>query len=47
MELEKIKLTDILPANYNPRKISEEDKLKLRNSIIWGSRPYNNQPPKQ
>lgn len=33
MELDKIKLTQIEPADYNPRKISEEDKKKLRNSL--------------
>lgn len=33
MELEKIKITDIRPAEYNPRKISEDEKTKLRNSI--------------
>lgn len=30
---EKIKLTDISSAEYNPRKISEAEQLKLRNSI--------------
>lgn len=33
MELKKIKLTEIKPAGYNPRKISEEDFKKLKNSI--------------
>ena len=29
----KIKITDIVPARYNPRKISNEDYNKLSNSI--------------
>lgn len=33
MEISKIKLVDIEPAEYNPRTISEEAKKKLRNSI--------------
>ena len=33
MELEKIKITDIYPADYNPRKITENQKTKLKNSI--------------
>ena len=33
MEISKIKLTDITPASYNPRKISESEKQKLRNSL--------------
>ncbi|WP_299523311.1 ParB N-terminal domain-containing protein [uncultured Methanobrevibacter sp.] len=33
MEIETIKITDIIPAEYNPRKISEEDYTKLKNSI--------------
>lgn len=33
MELEPIKITDIVPADYNPRKISEQEYTKLRNSI--------------
>ena len=33
MELKKIKLTEIKPADYNPRKISDEDFQKLKNSI--------------
>ena len=33
MEIEKIKLTDIVPADYNPRHISNEEKKKLENSI--------------
>ena len=33
MEIEKIKLTDLVPANYNPRQISKEEKKKLENSI--------------
>lgn len=33
MELDKIKLTDITPAGYNPRLISEEDYNHLKNSI--------------
>lgn len=33
MEFEKIKLTSLQKAEYNPRKISDADKLKLRNSI--------------
>jgi len=33
MKIEKIKLTDIVPANYNPRQISKEEKKKLENSI--------------
>ncbi len=31
--LETIKITDITPARYNPRKISDEDYKKLSNSI--------------
>mgnify|MGYP003291671143 CR=1 FL=1 len=33
MDFEKIKLTDIVPAEYNPRKISEEEYYKLKESI--------------
>ena len=33
MEISKIKLTQIEPAEYNPRYITEEAKKKLRNSI--------------
>ena len=33
MQLEKIKITDIYPADYNPRKITEDQKTKLKNSI--------------
>lgn len=33
MKIEKIKLTDIVPATYNPRQISNEEKQKLKNSI--------------
>ena len=33
MNLEKIKITDIIPAEYNPRLISDEEMNKLRNSL--------------
>ena len=33
MQFDKIKLTDIVPADYNPRKISEAEKQKLKNSL--------------
>ena len=33
MKIEKIKITDLVPAEYNPRKISTEEKQKLKNSI--------------
>lgn len=33
MEFEKIKITDIVPAEYNPRLISADEQLKLRNSL--------------
>lgn len=33
MEISKIKLTDINPADYNPRVMSESARKKLRNSI--------------
>lgn len=33
MKLEKISLVDLNPAEYNPRKISEQELLKLENSI--------------
>ena len=33
MEISKIKLTQIEPADYNPRTISADDKKKLRNSL--------------
>lgn len=33
MEIEKIKITDIVPAEYNPRTISTEELTKLKNSI--------------
>lgn len=32
-DLEKIKLTDIKPSEYNPRRISEKELTKLENSI--------------
>lgn len=34
MEIEKIKITDIKPASYNPRQISSEELKKLENSIL-------------
>lgn len=33
MELEKIKLTDIIPADYNPRRMGQSEYTKLSNSI--------------
>ena len=33
MDFEEIKLTDIVPAEYNPRKISEDEFNRLTNSI--------------
>ena len=33
MQYEKIKITDIVPAEYNPRQISETEKQKLKNSL--------------
>lgn len=33
MEIEKIKLTDLKPSEYNPRLISETEQLKLKNSM--------------
>ena len=33
MDFEKINITEIVPAEYNPRRISEEEFLKLQNSI--------------
>lgn len=33
MDFEKIQITDIEPADYNPRKISKKDYKKLSNSI--------------
>ena len=33
MRFDKIKITDLIPAPYNPRVISEDDKNKLRNSL--------------
>ena len=33
MEIVNVKLVDINPADYNPRLISDNEKLKLRNSI--------------
>ncbi|WP_296882140.1 ParB N-terminal domain-containing protein [uncultured Methanobrevibacter sp.] len=33
MKIEKIKITDLVPAEYNPRKITPEEKQKLKNSI--------------
>jgi hypothetical protein len=33
MELEKIKVKDIVPAEYNPRKISDEELSRLEDSI--------------
>lgn len=33
MDFESIKLTDIVPAEYNPRKISEDEFSSLTNSI--------------
>lgn len=33
MEIEKIKITDIKPAEYNPRNINSEELTKLTNSI--------------
>ena len=33
VEIEKIKITDITPADYNPRLISESETNKLKNSL--------------
>nr|DAD85329.1 MAG TPA: adenine specific DNA methyltransferase [Siphoviridae sp. ct8Ri8] len=33
MEIEHIKITDLKPAEYNPRRIGDEDYQKLKNSI--------------
>lgn len=33
MEIEHIKITDLKPAEYNPRRISDDDYQKLKNSI--------------
>lgn len=33
MEIEHIKITDLKQAEYNPRRISDEDYQKLKNSI--------------
>lgn len=33
MEVEKIAIADLVPADYNPRKITKEEQMKLRNSI--------------
>ena len=33
MQIEKIKITDIYPADYNPRTITNDEKTKLKNSI--------------
>ncbi len=33
MEIEKIKLKDLKPSNYNPRKISDKELLKLEDSM--------------
>lgn len=33
MEIESIKITDLKPAEYNPRRISEDEYIKLKNSI--------------
>lgn len=33
IEVEKIKITDILPSDYNPRAMSENEATKLRNSL--------------
>lgn len=33
LEIEKIKIDDIIPAEYNPRLISDEEMTKLRNSL--------------
>ena len=33
VEIEKIKITDIVPADYNPRLISESEATKLKNSL--------------
>ena len=33
MDFEKIKITDIIPAPYNPRIMSDDDKEKLRRSM--------------
>lgn len=33
VEIEKIKITDLIPAEYNPRKISDEEAEKLKNSL--------------
>ena len=33
MEVEEIKLKDLIPAEYNPRKISDKELKKLQKSI--------------
>ena len=33
MKIEKIKLNDIIPTDYNPRTITNEEIIKLQNSI--------------
>lgn len=33
MEIKKIKITELKPSEYNPRKISKEERSKLKNSI--------------
>ena len=33
VKIEKIKITDIIPADYNPRLISESETNKLKNSL--------------
>lgn len=33
MEIESIKITDLKPAEYNPRRINDDEYLKLKNSI--------------
>lgn len=33
MEIESIKITELKPADYNPRRISDDEYLKLKNSI--------------
>ena len=34
MEIEHIKITDLKPAEYNPRRISDDDYQKLKNSMV-------------
>lgn len=33
VDIEKIKITDIIPSEYNPREISDEETRKLKNSL--------------